>query len=378
VSKWLPGGRREGHEYKCGNLQGGHGGSCSVNLVNGRWADFATGEQGGDLLSLYAAVYGLSPAKAALQVAREEGLEDVAGIVRGGAAASPSPRPAPAPKAAKPAEDEGWKTVRPVPGNAPAPTFRHHARAADDIVHTAEYRHGEQLHGYVVRFRTSDGGKETLPYTYCVSARDGACKWHWKTWDEPRPLYFPGHALPAGRTVVLVEGEKKGDALQQLLDAGAPGVYCVASWPGGCKAWKRADWSPLAGTPVMLWPDCDAKREPLTPAERKEYPDKLAQVKLQEGKPLLPAEKQPGMAAMLSIGAMLRDEHGCTVQLLPIPQPLQVPDGWDCGDAIDQDGWDFERVLTFLSSAFALPADAKAPPPAAPGAPKPMPPLALE
>jgi putative DNA primase/helicase len=76
------------------------------------------------------------------------------------------------------------------------------------------------------------------------------------------------------------------------------------------------------------------------------------------------------MAAMLGIGAMLRDGHGCTVQLLPIPQPLEVPDGWDCADAIDTDGWDFERVLAFLSSAFALPADAKAPPPAAPGATK--------
>ena len=31
--------------------------------------------------------------------------------------------------------------------------------------------------------------------------------------------YYPlGRRIPAGRTVVLVEGEKKADALQQLLD----------------------------------------------------------------------------------------------------------------------------------------------------------------
>jgi hypothetical protein len=36
------------------------------------------------------------------------------------------------------------------------------------------------------------------------------------------------------------------------------------------------------------------------------------------------------------------------VQLLPIPKPLEVPDGWDCGDAIATDGWDFERVSAFL------------------------------
>ncbi len=30
VPAWLPGGRREGHEYKCGSLRGGDGRSCSV------------------------------------------------------------------------------------------------------------------------------------------------------------------------------------------------------------------------------------------------------------------------------------------------------------------------------------------------------------
>ena len=355
VAQWLPGGDQRGHEWVCGSLQGGKGSSTSVNLSNGRWADFATGEQGGDLLGLYAAIHGLSMGKAALQVAREEGLESVAGVVRGGPPGpAPAPRPTPAPTV-KPKEDEGWRAVWPVPAVAPQPTFRHHARRAEDILHTAEYRTGDDLAGYVVRFATSDGGKETLPYTWCVSARDGAARWHWKTWDEPRPLYFPGHALPAGRTVLLVEGEKKADSLQALLDAGAPGVYCVASWPGGCKAWKKAGWAPLAGCTVLAWADCDAKREPLTPAERKATPDKAAQQVLLQAKPLLPADQQPGMLAMLGIGALLRDAHGCTVQLLPIPEPGAVPDGWDCGDAIDKDGWTFEQVQALLARAYALP-----------------------
>jgi putative DNA primase/helicase len=369
LQKWLPGGRRDGHEFKCGSVKGEAGRSCSINLVTGAWADFNTDERGRDLVSFYMACFDMeSMAAAALQVAAEEGLEDVAGIVRRpkGDAKPRPPRP-PAPPPSKPKEDEGWRTVTPVPEHAPAPTFRHHARPAEDIVHTAEYRHGEALFGFVVRFRTSDGGKETLPYTYCISARDGACKWHWKTWDEPRPLYFPGHGLPAGRTVVLVEGEKKGDALQQLLDADAPGVYCVASWPGGCKAWKKADWSPLAGCTVVAWPDCDAKRVPLTAVERRETPDKAAQAVLQQAKPLLSPEKQPGTAAMLGIGALLRDAHGCTVQVLPIPEPGQVPDGWDCGDAIAADGWDFARVSTFLAAAYSLPTDAQAPAAAAGG-----------
>lgn len=370
LPQWLPDGALQGgKEYVCGSLQGGKGTSCSVNIKSGQWGDFATGEQGGDLLSLYAAIEGLTMGKAALQVARQYGLEDVAGIVRAaspGAAPVPRPVPPPAP-VAKPREVEGWRAVMPVPAHAPQATFRHHARAADDIVHVAEYRAGDELAGYVVRFRTSDGGKETLPYTWCMSARDGASRWHWKTWDEPRPLYFPGHALPAGRTVVLVEGEKKGDVLQALLDAGAPGVFCVASWPGGCKAWKKADWAPLAGCTVLCWPDADAKRVPLSVAQRKATPDKAAQLVLQQAQPLLPAAEQPGLAAMLAIGAHLREAQGCTVQLLPIPEPGAVPDGWDCGDAIERDGWDFAGVQDLLASAHALPAlDAGGPvPPAA-------------
>jgi putative DNA primase/helicase len=363
VPLWLPDGDQQGHEYKCASLSGGKGSSCSVNLTNGRWADFASDEQGGDLLSLYAAIHGLSQAKAAVQVAREEGLESVAGLVKaapGGTPPPPAPpRPAPPPKPVP--EREGWTTVVPVPVHALEPTFKHYDRKPEALEHTAEYRVGEDLHGYVARFVTSTGGKDTLPYTWCQSARDGAAKWHWRQWDVPRPLYLPGHRLPDGRTVVLVEGERKAEALQRLLDDGAPNVYCVCSWPGGCKVWDKADWSWLKGCTIVLWPDCDAKREKLTAAERQANPDKAAQLVIQQAKALLPAAKQPGMLAMLGIGAHLRDEQGCTVQLLPIPAPGEVADGWDCRDAIEADGWDFARVQAFFGQARALLADVSAP-----------------
>lgn len=363
LPQWLPDGAQRGHEYVCAGLGGGRGSSCSVNVTTGQWADFATGEQGGDLLSLYAAIEGLAMGKAALQVARELGLEDVAGIQRAGGAAPITKQNRPerpvneirSDKAAKPASDEGWATVVPVPDGAMVPTFSHQYRASADIEHTAEYRVGADLYGYVVRFRTSDGGKETLPYTWCQSARDGAARWHWRQWDEPRPLYFPAGELPGVRTVVLVEGEKKAGTLQALLDAGAPGVYCVASWAGGCKAWKKADWHWLAGCTVVLWADCDSKRVPLTAAERKACADDESRAALAATKPLLPPDRQPGMAAMLGIGALLAGEHGCTVSVLPIPEPGTVVDGWDCGDAITADGWDYARVASFFAQAYALP-----------------------
>lgn len=368
VKAWLPGGvLHQDKEYKCGSLSGGEGDSCSVNVVNGRWSDFSTGESGGDLLDLYAQIHSLSLGEAARRVAHEEGLESVAGIVAGVAGPPPPPRP-PAPPPAKPAkEPESWKTMMPVPDVAPKPTFRHYARSKDDITYTAEYRVGDHLLGYVVRFRTSDGGKETLPYTWCVSEIDGAAKWHWRQWDVPRPLYFPGRSLPEGRTVVIVEGEKKADVLQALLEAGAPGIYCVTSWPGGSKAWQKALWSWLKGSTVILWPDCDAQRERLTKAERDQCGDEVAVKIAEASKPIKPAEKQPGMSAMLGLGAHLRDEHECSVQILPIPAPGEVPSGWDCDDAISVDGWDFARVLEFFGQASTLPTDAASPQATKPG-----------
>lgn len=366
VPRWLPGGRTVGHEYECAHLGGGEGTSCKVNLTNGKWSDFATGEAGGDLLSLYGAIHDLPAGKAARQVAIEEALEDVAGIVLAGppGARPPSPpRPAPPPAAER--TPEGWKTQLPVPPTAPEPTFRHYARLPADIVNKANYRVGGQLLGFVVRFRTSDGGKDDLPYTWCVSAIDGGAKWHWRQFDTPRPLYLPSGEVPNGRTVVLVEGEIKAAVLQQLLDQAAPGVYCVASWPGGCKAWAKAAWTWLEDCTVLLWPDCDAKREKLTAKERKACLDEAAIQAAEATKPLRPAIEQPGMQAMLGIGALLKAHMRCTVSLLPIPAPGEVKDGWDARDAIEGDGWDAERVLAFFGQAQPLPEPPKpeAPPP---------------
>lgn len=365
---WLPGGTATPQgEYVCADLGGGKGTSCSVRMRGeklGHWSDFATGDAGLDLLSLYGAIHDLTRGKAAVQVAREEGLESEAGLVKTAKGANvvpvTNPRPAPPPKAAP--ERERWKSVMPVPVGVPSPTFKHYHRAPETLQHTAEYRLGDDLYGYVARFVTSDGGKDTLPYTFTQSERDGSQKWNWRQFDEPRPLFLPGGRLPEGRTVVLVEGEVKAELLQHVVDDAAPGVYCVASWPGGCNAWEKAAWAWLAGSTVLGWPDCDAKREKLTPKERESVKgDDQARKALEESKPLLPAHKQPGLQAQLKILAQLHDDHGCTVQVLPIPQPGEVVDGWDCKDAIQVDGWTGEKVLAFFGRAQPLPAvDAQA------------------
>ncbi|ABM32199.1 virulence protein E [Paracidovorax citrulli] len=372
LPEWLPGGVLVGHEYECGSLAGGKGDSCKVNVTTGKWCDFSTGESGRDLLDLYAEIHGLKVSKAAAQVAREEGLESVAGIVMGAPAGAPAPKPPrPEPPPRPVVEKECWETIQPVPEHAVPPSFWHPApkgREPDKIEHTARYQVGPVLWGYVVRFIKSDGDKLTLPYVYSRSQRDGSEAWKWRGWDDPRPLYFPSHRAPESRTVVLVEGERKADCLQQLLDAGAPGVYCVASWPGGSNGWPKADWSWLAGCTVVLWPDCDSLREKLTRQELKDTPDPLAREKLLAAKPYLPFDKQPGQKAMLGIGEVLRDTHGCTVQMLPIDKPGIKPSGWDCRDAIETDGWDIDRVLAYFGTARALLADVSSPTAAAGGA----------
>lgn len=373
LKEWLPHGHlnQQKTEYVCGSLSGDAGSSLSVNLESGLWKDFCTGESGRDLLDLYAAIHDLSKGKAAVQVARDYALEDVAGLVKGPPGGVPPPprppRPPPPPKPER--ESEKWETIKPAPAHHVQPTFVHPAkeRSRDRIDHTARYQVGEDLYGFVVRFIDSQGEKVTIPYTYARSLRDGTETWKWRFWADPRPLYFPGGQLPDGRTVVLVEGERKAECLQALLDAGAPGVYCVVSWPGGANAWQKAMWEWLAGCTVIMWPDCDSLREKPPRAELKACTTDDERDALHGRQPYMAFEAQPGMKAMLGIGALLRDAQGCTVQLLPIDKPGVKPSGWDCRDAIETDGWDFARVQAYFGSARALLADVSAPAPAGGG-----------
>lgn len=77
VRRWLPDGRREGCEWVCRNpmREDRRRGSFKVNVVTGRWCDFAIGERGGDLVALAAYLFKLSQADAALKVADMTGVE---------------------------------------------------------------------------------------------------------------------------------------------------------------------------------------------------------------------------------------------------------------------------------------------------------------
>jgi hypothetical protein len=71
LARWLPDGRMNGREYEARNPRRGdrHPGSFRVNVRTGKWSDFATGDCGGDAISLAAYLFGLSQADAARRLA---------------------------------------------------------------------------------------------------------------------------------------------------------------------------------------------------------------------------------------------------------------------------------------------------------------------
>jgi predicted P-loop ATPase len=331
LGEWLPEGRRDGHEWKALNPTRGDSaiGSFSVNINTGRWADFATGDKGGDLVSLYA--YLFTPGeqgKAARELAERLGvaMEDVkprgAKDAPGGAAAPTQSGPSAKARSA-------WQPILPAPADAGAPPVAHYARGRPE--HTWCYRDAEgRVLGHVYRFRTSDGGKEVLPVCWARHAQTGAEEWRWLAFPEPRPLYgLDRLAAAPGMDVLVVEGEKCAEAATREL----PG-YVAICWPGGGKAVGKADWSALAGRRVTIWPDCDAQL------------DKAGQ--------LLPEERQPGTMAAEAVAAALA-KHGCDITLVRIPKPGAVVAGWDIADAIAE-GMTGQALADYIAARRAPPA----------------------
>jgi hypothetical protein len=77
AAELLPGGHREGHEWRAGSIKGEAGGSLGVHLSGhkpGIWSDFATGD-GGDALDLVKAVYDFDTRKALAWARRWLGID---------------------------------------------------------------------------------------------------------------------------------------------------------------------------------------------------------------------------------------------------------------------------------------------------------------
>ncbi len=70
--RWAPGGITRGSEYVARNPTRAdrRPGSFKVNVRTGRWADFATGDKGGDVVALAAYIAGTGQVEAARNLAK--------------------------------------------------------------------------------------------------------------------------------------------------------------------------------------------------------------------------------------------------------------------------------------------------------------------
>jgi hypothetical protein len=291
LASWLPAGRKRGNSWVAGDLSGAAGQSLKVNLATGAWSDFATGDHGSDLVSLYAAIYDLPMGDAYRHLGGET---KPAKRVNGHAHAAPPPEPA-------------RRVVTPVPADFAECPCVHTRYGKPSARWTYRNADGEVL-GYVARYEPASERKQIVPWTW-----DGE-RWGMGQWPSPRPLYgLQELAERPGAAVLVVEGEKAADAARRFA-----GLYAVVTWPAGAMATDKADWTPLTGRKVLLWPDAD----------------------------------EPGKKAMQRVAQIIH-ERASEVKVLDV---ADQPDGWDAADAeftgwADCKAWMTSRVSVWAPSA---------------------------
>ncbi len=154
--------------------------------------------------------------------------------------------------------------LRPCPEqNPPASRFKHWTHGEPSRVWV--YRTAEGKPVVVAArydFTKADGApdKDVLPWTHgrrVWTDRNGKLRditgWHCKAPPTPRPLYgLDRLAARPDAPVLLCEGEKAADAGGLLF----PDCVAITS-QGGSKAPGKADWTPMLGRAVTIWPDQD-------------------------------------------------------------------------------------------------------------------------
>jgi len=298
VPAWLPGGKRRGHEWVCGNLRGDPGESCSINLTTGKWADFAGGDdarsRGGDLVSLYAAIHDITQAEAAAELCPDD---EPPPRLNGHAKMSPAPRAAdPLPPPTSAPIDAALPSV---PGMTGRWLYYLPPALGPVLV--------------VCRVPKPYGKKAFAQFTW----RGG--KWMARGYSDHRPLYRLPELLANPKAhVLVVEGEKTADAAQAVLGS----EWVVITWAGGVGAPPKSDWTPLKGrgtaeSPVVIWPDADTV----------------------------------GREAASKVAGFLM-AFGCTVAMV---HPDGRPEGWDAADA------DPNEIPAILAAARVIKATAASP-----------------
>lgn len=261
VIDWLGigGGKMQGPEYLALNplRSDAKPGSFTINRNTGHWGDFATGDKGGDLVSL--AAYLRSEKQGAAAVA----LASFLGIDAGDLQKRPPAHEreagkgqvSPAPKKSNSGPDSangGDTCIMPAPENAPAPPVSHsrHGKPSQRWAYLAA---DGRVNFYHDRYEPKAAGerKQFAPLTLWRTAA-GRLEWRFKAPPEPRPPYGLPTLATRSAPAVLTEGEKAADAAAILLPDSP-----VLTFQGGAQAIGKGDYSAFAGREVWLWADAD-------------------------------------------------------------------------------------------------------------------------
>ena len=146
-------------------------------------------------------------------------------------------------------DDREW--VSPIPVDAPLPKSRHGELGEPSARWVYRSPTGDVLH-YVCRF-DPPGRKKEFRALSLWRKPNGRLHWEWLAPPAPRALYNL-HKIAKNPTAALVvcEGEKSADAAERIF----PESVVIASMNGKDGA-EKADWSPLAGRTILIWPDLD-------------------------------------------------------------------------------------------------------------------------
>ncbi len=234
----FPEGKRQGNEWVTGDINGNKGRSLSINLRTGVGQDFATGMKFADIIDAWAEKRcGGDKVEAAKALAARYGIP-VNGHALNGRVHTGAPAPLPAAPEYRSEKPPADAPPAPIPKGVTAHVYRDEA--------------GDLLF-YVLRREATPTARKTFRGLSWGRLGNDAPAWIWKHPNTPRPLYGLDR-LAARRDVpvILVEGEKATDA----AEAKFPGHVCM-TWPGGSRAVKDCDFSPLANRMVMIWPDND-------------------------------------------------------------------------------------------------------------------------
>lgn len=152
----------------------------------------------------------------------------------------------------KAVKSDAGELVSPAPDDAPPlpETWPKLGRPS----HVWAYRDAQgRVLRYTLRWSVGDGEKTIRAATLW---RDDRGRVRWALKAEPgsaRPLYrLDALAARPGAPVLVVEGEKDADGAAERF----PGFVCM-TWPGGSNAVGKADFLPLGGRSVVVWPDAD-------------------------------------------------------------------------------------------------------------------------